>query len=290
MSAEPAALAALQAKADVLVEALPYIQRFQGETFVVKYGGHAMEDEGARQSFARDVVLMRSIGVNVIIVHGGGPMIQSALARFGVKSEFRAGMRVTDDATMEVVRMVLVGQVNQDIVALINQAGGRAVGLSGADGNLLRARKMLVGGEDVGRVGQPTRVDDGELRLLTRGGFIPVIAPVGVDAHGKPLNVNADLAAGAIAMHTIARRFILMTDVEGVRGADGQVINSLPAAAARAMMADGTIHGGMIPKLDCALEALDSGVEKVHILDGRQRHALLLEMFTDSGVGTEIVQ
>jgi len=279
----------LQAKAEVLVEALPYIQRFQGQTFVVKYGGHAMENAEARQSFARDVVLMRSIGINLIVVHGGGPMIEAALKRFGVQSEFRGGMRVTDDETMEVVRMVLVGQVGPDVVALINQAGGRAVGLSGVDGNLLRAKKMLVDGQDVGRVGEPTRVDDGELRLLTRGGFIPVITPVGVDADGRPLNVNADLAAGAIAMHTLASRFILMTDVEGVKTADGTVLTTLTATDARAMIADGTIKGGMIPKLNCALDAIEAGVEKVHILDGRRRHALLLEMFTDRGVGTEVV-
>jgi acetylglutamate kinase len=282
-------LGALQAKAEVLVEALPYIQRFQGETFVVKYGGHAMENEEARRSFAADVVLMRSIGINLIVVHGGGPMIEAALARFGVKSQFKGGMRVTDDETMEVVRMVLVGQVGPDVVSVINQAGGRAVGLNGFDGNLLRAKKMLVDGQDVGRVGEITRVDDGELRLLSRGGFIPVITPVAVDAEGRPLNVNADLAASAIAMHTLARRFILMTDVEGVKSADGQVLTTLNATDAKRMMAEGTIKGGMIPKLNCALEAIEAGVEKVHILDGRRRHALLLEIFTDRGVGTEVV-
>lgn len=279
-------VAGLQAKAAVLVEALPYMQRFQGETFVVKYGGHAMIDEGARASFARDVVLMRSIGINVIVVHGGGPMIKKTLARFGVESRFKDGLRVTDDATMEVVRMVLLGQVNPDVVALINQAGGRAVGLSGTDGNLLRA---TVTDPDLGRVGMPTRIDDGELRLLSRGGFIPVIAPVGVDEDGRPLNINADQAASAIAQHTIARKFMLMTDTDGVRGADGQRIASLPAQDALGLIEDKVIVGGMIPKVRCALDALDAGVSKVHIIDGRQAHALLLEIFTDRGVGTELV-
>lgn len=276
----------VQAKAAVLVEALPYIQRFQGETFVVKYGGHAMIDEGARASFARDVVLMRSIGINVIVVHGGGPMIERALAQFGVKSHFKDGLRVTDEATMEVVRMVLLGQVNPDVVSLINQAGGRAVGLSGADGNLLRAR---VEDPEMGRVGTPTRIDDGELRLLTKGAFIPVIAPVGVDAAGRPLNINADDAAGAIAQHTIARKFMLMTDTDGVRDAQGQRIASLKSAEAKRLIAEGVIAGGMIPKVRCALDALEGGVSKVHIIDGRQAHALLLEIFTDRGVGTEFV-
>lgn len=275
-----------QAKAAVLIEALPYIQRFQGETFVVKYGGHAMVDEAARESFARDVVLMRSIGINVIVVHGGGPMIKETLARFGVTSQFKDGMRVTDAPTMDVVRMVLLGQVNPDIVGLINQAGGRAVGLSGVDGNLLRARVM---DPDLGRVGEPTRIDDGELRLLTKGGFIPVIAPVGVDHDGRPLNINADLAASAIAQHVIAAKFMLMTDTDGVRDAQGKPIGSLERGDALGLIESGVIAGGMIPKVRCALDALDAGVSKVHIVDGRQAHALLLEIFTDRGVGTELV-
>lgn len=281
-----AEFADIQAKAAVLVEALPYMQRFQGETFVVKYGGHAMIDAAARASFARDVVLMRSIGINVIVVHGGGPMIKRALARFGVESRFKDGLRITDEPTMEVVRMVLLGQVNPDVVSLINQAGGRAVGLSGADGNLLQAR---VFDPDLGRVGVPTRVDDGELRLLSKGGFIPVLAPVGVDTAGRPLNINADQAASAIAQHTIARKFMLMTDTDGVRGADGARIASLPALDAVELIDQGVIVGGMIPKVRCALEALEAGVSKVHIIDGRQAHALLLEIFTDRGVGTELV-
>jgi acetylglutamate kinase len=282
-------LAPLQEKASVLVEALPYIQRFAGATFVVKYGGHAMTDPDAARSFARDVVLLRSIGVRPVIVHGGGPQIQDLLKRLGIPSTFRAGQRVTDDATMDVVRMVLVGQVNQDIVSLINQAGGRAMGLSGADGQLLLGQKLLVDGQDVGRVGEILRVDTDQLTLLTQGGFIPVIAPVAVDAEGRPLNVNADLAAGAVAAHLKASKLLLMTDVAGVKDASGQVLASLDRNQARGLIAEGVADGGMIPKLDCALQALDAGVGKVHIVDGRVLHALLLEIFTDRGIGTEVV-
>jgi len=279
----------LQEKAAVLIEALPYMQRFQGSTFVVKYGGHAMVDPEAARSFSRDVVLLCSIGVNVIVVHGGGPQIETTLRRLGVESRFEDGMRVTDDETMDVVRMVLVGRVNQDIVSLINHAGGRAVGLSGADGNLLRGRRLKTGGEDIGRVGLIERVDEGEVRLLTGGGFIPVIAPVAIDADGGPLNVNADIAAAAIAAHLRARKLLLLTDVDGVRDAEGARVASLSRARARALIADGTIGGGMIPKIDCALDALEAGVRKVHIIDGRLRHALLLEIFTDHGIGSEVV-
>jgi acetylglutamate kinase len=282
-------LAPLQEKASVLVEALPYIQRFAGATFVVKYGGHAMTDPDAARSFARDVVLLRSIGVRPVIVHGGGPQIQDLLKRLGIPSTFRAGQRVTDDATMDVVRMVLVGQVNQDIVSLINQAGGRAMGLSGADGQLLLGQKLLVDGQDVGRVGEILRVDTDQLTLLTQGGFIPVIAPVAVDAEGRPLNVNADLAAGAVAAHLKASKLLLMTDVAGVKDASGQVLASLDRNQARGLIAEGVADGGMIPKLDCALQALDAGVGKVHSVDGRVLHALLLEIFTDRGIGTEVV-
>lgn len=282
-------LAPLQEKASVLVEALPYIQRFAGATFVVKYGGHAMTDPEAARSFARDVVLLRSIGVRPVIVHGGGPQIQDLLKKLGIPSTFRAGQRVTDDATMDVVRMVLVGQVNQDIVSLVNQAGGRAMGLSGADGQLLLGQKLLVDGQDVGRVGEITRVDTDQLSLLTQGGFIPVIAPVAVDVEGRPLNVNADLAAGAVASHLKAAKLLLMTDVAGVKDAAGQVQASLDRQQARALIAQGVADGGMIPKLDCALQALEAGVGKVHIVDGRVLHALLLEIFTDRGIGTEVV-
>ncbi len=280
---------ALQAKAAVLIEALPYIQRFAGERLIVKYGGHAMTDPEAAKSFARDVVLLHQIGIRVVVVHGGGPQIKRVLDRLGIKSDFKAGMRITDDTTMEVVRMVLVGQVNQEVVSAINQAGGRAVGLSGADGGLLKARRVTVGGEDVGRVGVVERVDDTEIRLLGGGGFIPVIAPVGVDCEGKPLNVNADLVAGAIATYTDARKLLLMTDVEGIRGPDGEIASSIDRDQARAWIDEEVIAGGMIPKVRCALDALESGVAKVHIVDGRVRHALLLELFTDEGVGTQIV-
>jgi acetylglutamate kinase len=280
---------ALQDKAAVLIEALPYIQRFRGAVFVVKYGGHAMTDPDAARSFARDVVLLQSIGVLPVVVHGGGPQIEQVLAKLGIKSTFRGGMRVTDDETMDVVRMVLVGQVNQEIVSLVNQAGGRAVGLSGTDANLLIGKKMLVKGEDVGRVGTIERVDQEQIRLLTSGGFIPVIAPVAVDAEGRPLNVNADLAASAVAAELRARKLLLMTDVEGVRGADKQVLATLTRDDVTRLIASGVAEGGMIPKLECALSALESGVGKVHIVDGRVRHALLLEIFTDRGIGTEVV-
>lgn len=282
-------LGPLQEKASVLVEALPYIQRFAGATFVVKYGGHAMTDPDAARSFARDVVLLRSIGVRPVVVHGGGPQIQDLLEKLGIQSTFRAGQRVTDDATMEVVRMVLVGQVNQDIVSLINQAGGRAMGLSGADGQLLLGQKLLVDGLDVGRVGEIVRVDADQLNLLTQSGFIPVIAPVAVDADGRPLNVNADLAAGAVAAHLKAAKLLLMTDVAGVKDGNGKVLASLDRVQARQLIADRIADGGMIPKLECALQALGAGVGKVHIVDGRVMHALLLEIFTDRGVGTEVV-
>ncbi|MFN3199892.1 MAG: acetylglutamate kinase [Bradymonadia bacterium] len=278
-----------QHKAAVLVEALPYIQRFQGSVFVIKYGGHAMVDPEAAQNFARDVVLLASIGVRPVVVHGGGPQIKATLAELGIESEFKAGMRVTDARTMEVVRMVLVGKVNQEIVSMMNQAGGRAVGLSGADGNLLVGRKTTVDGEDVGRVGLIERVDDGELNFLTRGGFIPVIAPVAVDGQGQPLNINADLAAGAVAAHIKARKLLLMTDVSGVKDQSGETITHLRQAQVAGLIADGTAKGGMIPKLKASLTALEGGVRKVHIVDGRVLHALLLEIFTDGGVGTEIV-
>lgn len=279
----------LQDKAAVLIEALPYIQRFAGATFVVKYGGHAMTDPAARRGFARDVTMLRSIGINVVVVHGGGPQIEEMLGRLGIESTFKGGMRVTDAATMEVVRMVLVGQVNQDIVALINQAGGRAVGLSGADGQLLTGRRIKVNGEDVGQVGMIDRVDQGEMKLLTGGGFIPVIAPVALDLDGSPLNVNADLAAGAIASELVAQKLLLMTDVEGVRDGEGHIMRSIEREGVARLIESGVIAGGMIPKLECALMALEAGVRKVHIVDGRLQHCLLLELFTDRGVGTEVV-
>jgi len=286
---ESESLKRLQQKASTIVEALPYIQRFAGERVVVKFGGHAMRNSAIQESFARDITLMRSIGIQVIVVHGGGPQIGALLKRLDVPSRFVGGMRVTDEETMRVVQMVLMGQVNPMLVSLINGVGGRAVGLSGVDGMLLQAQRMTHPDGDLGRVGRVTRVDDTELRLLNHDGFIPVIAPIAVHPERlETLNVNADLAASAIAEHTIARKLVLMTDVEGLRGPDGVTVSSVTMSQARAWIAEGVITGGMIPKLECAFEALEAGVEKVHILDGGVQHALLLELFTDQGVGTEV--
>lgn len=285
----PHRIPTLQAKASVLIEALPYIQRFAGETLVIKYGGHAMVDDEAARSFARDVTLLRSVGVDVVVVHGGGPQIQKMLDRLGMPTTRKKGHRVTDEATMQVVRMVLVGQVAQSIVTRINQAGGRAVSLSGADGSLLQARKLEIDGEDIGRVGEVVAVDDTELRALLNAGAIPVVTPIAVDAEGECLNVNADLGAAAIAAHLEARKMLLMTDIAGVKGADDAIITSLDRSAVPGLIEAGVVSGGMIPKLQCATDALDGGVGKVHIIDGRVRHAVLLELFTDDGIGTEVL-
>ena len=281
-------LKALQDKAAVLVEALPYIQRFAGEVLVVKYGGHAMTNPEAASSFAQDVVLLHSIGLRVVVVHGGGPQIGEALADLGIETEFRHGYRVTDERTMKVVRRVLVGHVNQEIVSRVNRAGGRAIGLSGADGHLLLGRKVTVGEQEVGRVGIVERVNDSVLTSLLTDGFIPVLAPVAVDHEGLPLNVNADLVAGAVAASLKARKLLLMTDVAGVLGSNGEVISQLQRDGIESMIENGTLSGGMIPKMKCAVDALNGGVRKVHIVDGRFTHAMLLELFTDSGVGTEV--
>ena len=284
------ALLQTQQKAALLVEALPYIQRFAGERVVVKFGGHAMRNAKIQESFARDATLLRSIGINIVIVHGGGPQIGQTLAKMGIESEFIDGMRVTDDATMEVAQMVLMGQVNPMIVQLINDAGGRSVGLSGVDGCMLQATRYKPNEMDIGRVGRIQRVDDSDLRLLGDAGFIPVISPIGIDVSRKEtLNINADYAASAIVEHTLARKLILMTDVEGIKGPDGQVVSTLTVEQARAWVNEGVIKGGMIPKLKCAFEALRSGVNKVHIVDGCLKHALLLELFTDQGIGTELI-
>ena len=285
-------------KAAVLEEALPYIRRFHGRTVVIKYGGHAMGEGELAESFAKNVSLLRFVGINVVVVHGGGPQINKMLERVGIKSVFSGGMRVTDDATMDVVEMVLGGGVNQEIVGHICQHGGRAVGLSGKDDRFMRGRRhdkvqardeqgnsILV---DLGRVGEVVHVDATLVRQLIASGFIPVIAPIATDDQGKALNVNADIAAGHIAAALSAAKFVLMTDVEGVKGKDGQLIRSLDAQDAERLIAEQVITGGMIPKVQCALEAVNLGVDKVHIIDGRQRHALLLEIFTDQGVGTEI--
>jgi acetylglutamate kinase len=284
-------------KAEVLLDALPYIKRFYGKTFVVKYGGHAMIDDALKDSFAQDVVLLKFIGMDPVIVHGGGPQIGQMLDQLGIESRFVRGMRVTDQPTMDVVEMVLGGKINKEIVTLINRHGGRAVGLSGKDGNLIRARRMKVdagdgapGGVDVGMVGEVIGVDPTVIESLDRSDFIPVISPVGVSDEGETLNINADLVASKVAEALRAEKLILLTDVEGIRDADGEVIPTLRADRARELIAKGVIGEGMIPKVQCALEALNGGVAKTHIIDGRLRHAVLLEIFTPEGVGTEVVR
>ena len=283
-------------KARVLLEAMPYIRRFQGRTFVIKYGGHAMVAPELKESFAKDVCLLKYIGINIVVVHGGGPQISSMLKQSGIASRFVDGLRVTDDATMEVVEMVLAGSINQDIVSLICRHGGRAVGLSGKDDGFVLADRappvVTRDGEtvDLGRVGEVRHVTPDVVVELMRAGFIPVIAPIGVDDGGASLNLNADTAAGKVAEALRAEKLILLTDVEGVRGADGTFASSLTQADARQWIADRVIDGGMIPKVECALDAIAGGVRKVHILDGRRAHAVLLEIFTNDGVGTEIVR
>ena len=281
-------------KAKILQEALPYIREFHGDMFVIKYGGNAMVDPALRDSFARDVVLMKYVGLHPVVVHGGGPQIDQTLKSLGVVSERLDGLRVTDEHTMEVVEMVLGGKLNQEIVSLIAGHGGRAIGLTGKDDGFIRAKKVdkmkTKSGKwvDPGRVGTVTQVNPDILRRLVNDGFIPVIAPIAVDAQGKSLNVNADTVAGKVAEALPARKFVLLTDIEGVRGEDGSVASSLSAADIAELKAGGVIEGGMIPKVDCALGALAGGVRKAHIIDGRVRHAVLLEIFTDAGVGTKI--
>ncbi len=280
----------LVAKAATLQEALPYIRDFHGAVLVVKYGGHAMVDPELQSSFARDIVLLKYVGIHPVVVHGGGPQIDATLREFGVESKRVEGLRVTDDETMRIVEMVLGGQINAQIVALIGRHGGRAVGLTGRDDNFLRGEpRGEVNGVDVGRVGRITNVEPRVTRQLIDGGFIPVIAPVAVDEQGGALNVNADTAAGEIAQALGARKLVLMTDVEGVLDAAGKVVSSLALEEARALHKDGILVGGMVPKVRCALDALNGGVRKAHIIDGRVRHAVLLEIFTDEGVGTQIV-
>ncbi len=273
-------------KAEVLVEALPYIRRFFDKTIVIKYGGSAMSDEELRASFAADVVLLKYIGSRPVIVHGGGPQIGATLQRLGKQSTFVDGLRVTDDETMEVVEMVLGGRVNREIVELIQQAGGRAVGLTGSDGGMLRVRRKRMGERDLGRVGDVERIDPSALQSVADAGFIPVVAPLGVDSAGLTHNVNADEAAGAIAKAVGAEKLILLTDVEGVKDARGQLVPQLSVVEARKHIAEGTIREGMIPKVECCMDALQSGVSRAHIVDGRTLHAILLEIFTDGGVGT----
>lgn len=287
-------------RAKVLSEALPYIRAFFGKNVVIKYGGHAMVEESLKDSFARDVVLLKYIGINPIIVHGGGPQIGDMLKRIGKKTLFREGMRITDEETMNVVEMVLAGRVNKEIVRLIHQHGGKAVGLSGKDAQLIEATKMHIfryqGDDrppeiiDIGLVGEVKKINTDILRLLEQSQIIPVIAPVGVGPNGETFNINADLVAGAIATALRAAKLILMTDVPGVLEKNGNLVSSVTVSEAAEMIQDEAISGGMIPKMKCAVEAVQLGVEKVHIIDGRVSHAVLLEIFTDSGIGTEIVK
>ena len=289
-------------KAKILIESLPYMQKFRHKIVVIKYGGHAMVDEHLKRQFALDVILLKQIGINPVIVHGGGPQINRFLERLDIKPSYVQGMRVTDGETMDVVEMVLVGKVNKEIVGLINHCGGKAVGLSGRDGDLVCARKLQMSmqgkGEelkeappeliDLGRVGQVTKINSQVLECLSQADFIPVIAPVGVGEDGQAYNINADLVAGAIAGELTAEKLMLLTDVAGVKDKEGRLIQSLSRQDLEPLIADGTLSGGMIPKVRCCEEALTRGVAKTYILDGRVEHAILLEMFTREGVGTEI--
>lgn len=284
-------------KANTLMEALPYIRRFAGKTFVIKYGGHAMSDECLKESFALDVIMLKSLGINTVIVHGGGPQINETLKRYGIVSEFVRGMRVTDSETMGVVEMVLVGQVNKEVVGYLNQHGSKAVGLCGKDGNLLLAKKLLQevpadnGGVeqiDIGYVGDVVKVNTDLIRVLEQGGYLPVIAPVGVGLEGESYNINADVVAGRVAAALNAEKLILLTDTPGVLDKDKKLIQKISVAQMHRLIDDESITGGMIPKVVCCAEALNDGVKKAHIIDGRMEHSILLEIFTDVGIGTEI--
>ncbi|MBP9219248.1 MAG: acetylglutamate kinase [Sterolibacterium sp.] len=282
-------------KAGLLAEALPYIKRFHGRTLVIKYGGNAMTDEHLKQCFARDVVLLKLVGMNPVVVHGGGPQIDDMLKRVGKKGEFIQGMRVTDRETMDVVEMVLGGQVNKEIVNLINQHGGKAVGLTGKDGGFIRAQKLLMPNKDqpdekidLGQVGDITSIDPSLIALLDSGAFIPVIAPIGVGAEGETYNINADVVAGKIAEVLKAEKLVLLTNTPGVLDENGKLLTGITPKDVDAMIANGTLSGGMLPKIGSALDAARQGVKSVHIIDGRVEHALLLEILTDDGVGTLI--
>ncbi len=284
-----------QDKAGILAEALPYIRRFHGKTIVIKYGGNAMTDEHLKHCFAHDVVLLKLVGMNPVVVHGGGPQIENLLARVGKKGEFVQGMRVTDAETMEVVEMVLGGQVNKEVVNLINQAGGKAVGLTGKDGSFIRAKKLLMPHKDnpedlldIGQVGDIVSIDPSLIALLDTGDFIPVIAPIGVGADGETYNINADVVAGKIAEVLRAEKLVLLTNTPGVLDQQGNLLTGITPKQVDDMVADGTLSGGMLPKIGSALDAARSGVKGVHIIDGRVEHALLLEILTDEGVGTLI--
>jgi acetylglutamate kinase len=282
-------------RAKILAEALPYIRRFSGKTIVIKYGGNAMTDERLKHSFARDVVLLKLVGMNPVVVHGGGPQIDDLLKRVGKKGEFVQGMRVTDAETMDVVEMVLGGLVNKQIVTLINQHGGRAIGLTGKDGSFIRARKMLLPAKDsdsemldIGQVGEVASIDPEIIALLETREFIPVVAPIGVGSDGLSYNINADLVAGKLAEILRAEKLVLLTNTPGVLDKNGKLLTGLTPKKVDELFADGTIHGGMRPKISSALDAAKGGVKSVHIIDGRVEHALLLEVLTDEGVGTLI--
>lgn len=284
--------------ADILTEALPYIRRFYGMTIVVKYGGHAMVDEQLKEDFARDITLLKFIGMNPVVVHGGGPQINRVLDQMGISSKFVKGMRLTDEPTMDVVEMVLVGKVNKAIVAQINRQGGKAVGLSGKDGTLVQAKKLKIVYQeadkppeiiDPGLVGEVTHINPEIIHTLTGKGFIPIIAPVGVGESGETYNINADLVASRMAGALSAGRLVLITDVDGLMDQSGDLISTVDKKRVDAMIQEQSISGGMIPKMNCALEALEEGIEKVQLINGKRRHALLLELFTDRGIGTEVV-
>jgi len=289
--------------ARVLIEALPYIQRFSGKTVVIKYGGNAMDSEELQNSFARDVVMMKAVGLNPVVVHGGGPQIGDLLKRLGKESRFIQGMRVTDTETMDVVQMVLGGLVNKQIVNLIHRNGGRAIGLTGKDGELIRARKMVLNAGnaddpalqaseiiDLGHVGEVQAIDIRVLEMVSGSDFIPVIAPIGVDEEGQSYNINADLVAGKVAEVLRAEKLILLTNVSGLKDKEGNTLTGLSAERVKALIDDGTIFGGMLPKIDCALSAVQNGVVSAHIIDGRVAHAVLLEILTDRGIGTLITR
>ncbi len=284
--------------AGVLTEALPYIQRFTGKTIVVKYGGNAMVDEALKNSFARDIVLMKLVGMHPIVVHGGGPQIGSLLEKLGIKTDFVDGMRVTDSATMDVVEMVLGGLVNKSIVSLLNKNGGKAIGLTGKDGDFIRARKLKMSRQtpemqepeiiDIGHVGEVESINPEIIEMITQSNFIPVIAPIGTGEDGSSYNINADLVAGKLAQLVQAEKLVLLTNIAGVEDKTGKVLTGLSTEEVDQLIADGTIHGGMLPKIRCALDAVNSGVKSAQIIDGRVPHAVLLEIFTNKGIGTQI--
>jgi acetylglutamate kinase len=294
-SSAPASSVTPALQASILAEALPYIRRFHGKTIVVKYGGNAMTDVALQKSFAHDVVMLKLVGLNVVVVHGGGPQIESLLKRLDIKSEFIQGMRVTDAATMDVVEMVLGGAVNKDIVELINQAGGKAVGLTGQDGSLIRAKKLLMANKDnpnqyidIGQVGDIESIDPSVIATLHAGGFIPVVAPIGSGENGETYNINADVVAGKLAEILKAEKLVLLTNTPGVLNKAGALLTNITPREIDDMVTDGTLSGGMLPKIGSALDAARSGVKSVHIIDGRVDHALLLEILTSQGVGTMI--